>query len=469
MRLCVSLFAFMLGGTSLNDYQEYLKKLNEKIIYLCLIALVVLIPSSHYAILALQNYPNLIINCIYVITLIMSGSFLITRVQGGLSFNNKKYQIIIGILMLFGLLSTFMSIDRNLSIFGVSGRFEGILTLLSYYLIFLCSSAISEHGRKKRLIQIFLSINVLHSIYGLCQYFNLFQGIVINKYGASISGVAGNPNFMGSLLVLSIGLSAGLFYCSKTIKDTLIYLCATIIFFITMLLTNTMSALLGIGAIAILFLLIMIKTFKYYKENRVEKINSFSLLIAAIILGSVLLIGVNVATQGKLLDKLFVSIQDFAGIISGVGITEETATGRFVVWGNALKLVPQYWLFGSGPDTFMYAYHESFGTTLGQYFDKAHNEYIQVLITQGIPVLLMMIILYGNIVIDGLKKIFKMVKTKIDIEFDGLYLGLIVAVFGYMVQAIFNISVIDVAPYFWMCLGLIAGWINNDPKEVKLF
>lgn len=458
----------MVGGNLLNDYQKYLMNLNEKIVFFCLIALMVLIPSTHYIILATQNYPNLIASSIYVVTLITSGSFLLARVQGGIKFNNKKYQIIIGVLMLLGLLSTLMSLDRNTSIFGFGSRYEGILMLLAYYMIFLCSSSLSDHKKKKQLIHVFLSVNLIHSLYGICQYFNLFEGMVINKWAGSISGVAGNPNFMGSLLVLSIGLCGGLFYFSKSIKSRFVYLGMCIVLLATMLLTNTMSALLGLAAIIIFFMLILVKTFNEYKENRKEKFNSFQLLIIAAIFGIISLVVLNFSTQGKLLDKLFVSIQDFTGIVSGGEISEEAATGRFVVWGNAIQLVPQYWMFGSGPDTFAYAYHETFGTTLGQYFDKAHNEYIQTIITQGIPVLLMMFCLYGNIIWDTFSKITRMVKTKLNIEYDGLYIGLLLAVVGYMIQAIFNISVIDVAPYFWMCLGLLAGWHNNDNTEKDL-
>ncbi len=54
---------------------------------------------------------------------------------------------------------------------------------------------------------------------------------------------------------------------------------------------------------------------------------------------------------------------------------------------------------------------------------------------------------------------------KKDLKFDYLYIGLFIAVIGYLFQAIFNISVIDVAPFFWMILGLLSGWAWNKSSR----
>lgn len=76
-------------------------------------------------------------------------------------------------------------------------------------------------------------------------------------------------------------------------------------------------------------------------------------------------------------------------------------------------------------------------------FDKAHNEYLQILVTEGIFCFLSYIALYGIIFFYGVKN---------SIKNKELYL--ILPIIGYIVQAFFNISVIEVAPIFYMTLGL---------------
>ena len=85
-------------------------------------------------------------------------------------------------------------------------------------------------------------------------------------------------------------------------------------------------------------------------------------------------------------------------------------------------------------------------------YDKAHNEYLQILVTQGIFALICWLIIYLLIVKDGLIRFFKDKKTY-----------LLIPVVGYLIQAFFNISVIEVAPMFYMALGLC---INKDNAKL---
>ena len=57
--------------------------------------------------------------------------------------------------------------------------------------------------------------------------------------------------------------------------------------------------------------------------------------------------------------------------------------------------------------------------------------------------LLSYLVLYGIIVLNGIKNSFKDKKVY-----------LILPIIGYLVQAQFNISVIEVAPFFYIALGL---------------
>lgn len=77
--------------------------------------------------------------------------------------------------------------------------------------------------------------------------------------------------------------------------------------------------------------------------------------------------------------------------------------------------------------------------------DKAHNEYLQIAVTLGIPALIAYLIFLGMIIIPNLKYIFKQ-----------KYIFILLSIIGsYLVQAFFNISTIGIAPIFWLTLGII--------------
>ena len=77
--------------------------------------------------------------------------------------------------------------------------------------------------------------------------------------------------------------------------------------------------------------------------------------------------------------------------------------------------------------------------------DKAHNEYLQIAVTLGIPALIAYLIFLGMIIIPNLKYIFKQ-----------KYIFILLSIIGsYLVQAFFNISTIGIAPLFWLTLGII--------------
>ena len=83
-------------------------------------------------------------------------------------------------------------------------------------------------------------------------------------------------------------------------------------------------------------------------------------------------------------------------------------------------------------------------------FDKAHNEYLQTLVTQGIFSLASYLFIFGYAVYIGIKNSYR---------FKQIYL--VLPVIGYLIQAFFNVSVIEVAPIFYIALGLCCGKENS--------
>ena len=128
---------------------------------------------------------------------------------------------------------------------------------------------------------------------------------------------------------------------------------------------------------------------------------------------------------------------------------EEIGSGRLEIWENSLPLVKKYWLIGCGLDNFKDVY-PNWGEVK---YDKAHNVYLQISITNGLPALIIYLILLFIAFLKGIKHKNEFLTP--------IYMAFI----GYSIQAFFNISVIDVAPYYFIMLGMIFSEYNE--KKTK--
>ena len=136
-------------------------------------------------------------------------------------------------------------------------------------------------------------------------------------------------------------------------------------------------------------------------------------------------------------------------------------SGRVAIWKLTLKLISKSPLLGSGPDTLIdgLLYHLKDDTynyilSTNGYFDKAHNEYLQIAATIGIPALIVYLAFIAQIIAKS-KNMFR----------NSITFIFIVPIISYLVQAFFNISTIGVAPIFWCLLGLLQ---NEDFRlEIK--
>jgi O-antigen ligase len=139
----------------------------------------------------------------------------------------------------------------------------------------------------------------------------------------------------------------------------------------------------------------------------------------------------------------------------------EVASGRVYFWKRTLPFMNDYPLLGSGPDTYgkLLINH---GITRPIEFPKAHNEYLQMIITLGYPYLLIYLTLVSIILVRLFNKAF--------IKGDFFLMSLFCAILGYIIQAFFLFSVISTAPIYWGLLGIAAKLSEEslDNKKIKV-
>jgi O-antigen ligase len=67
---------------------------------------------------------------------------------------------------------------------------------------------------------------------------------------------------------------------------------------------------------------------------------------------------------------------------------------RFVIWGPIIEIAGKYFPFGSGIGSFVEAYQidESFSLLSPEYLNHAHNDWIEIIVTGGLPAIILVIV-----------------------------------------------------------------------------
>lgn len=120
---------------------------------------------------------------------------------------------------------------------------------------------------------------------------------------------------------------------------------------------------------------------------------------------------------------------------------------RMGIWRMTLQMARDKLLFGTGPDTFIYAMQEHMaetGQSLQQLFDNPHNMLLAVLSGSGVPALALYLALMACVAVSCLRASRR----------DAWPLVLLAGLAAYLLQGMFTFSICLVAPMFWAMLGM---------------
>ena len=333
------------------------------------------------------------------------------------------------LIIVFGIISTIFAYDTNQALFGLHNWHEGLFMIIYYFSLFYLSSIVEKKDRKKIIYTIF-SCGIVSILLGICQKFELFN-VPSYTNGKTIffNGLCGNPNFVATQLLLCISFSIGLFFESK---KSIIYYLLTMIFMFGLLLSDTLSCLVGLIFVLIYLLIFSIK----YK-----KIKKYLVLVLGLSLITTVLHFTKLTT---LVDDLNIFRKETSQLVTGnYKDNDNFGTYRIFIWKKTLSRVPNYLMTGVGIDNFNHIMKGNLAIyRFNKPAEKAHNEYLQILITEGIYCLLVTLVFYLIIFKRSVVNSFKNKKVL-----------LVLPLIGYFVQAFFNISVINVAPLVFITLG----------------
>ena len=232
-------------------------------------------------------------------------------------------------------------------------------------------------------------------------------------------------------MVLCFSLSLGYSIFKKEFKNSLL----SLVFFVGILLCNCTGSFL-----TIILLLVSLLVYFLCKKDKLMIIKYLSFILVCIAISMVLTRN-NYTEMPKELFKTFFEVKE----ISTGNMSENYGTGRIYIWTEIIRRLPKYLWHGTGIDCLLLM---DSGPILNnqsnRFIDKAHNEYLQILITEGIFVFFSYLLFLYVIFINFVKNKKKAINNVLFIAF-----------MTYSIQAFFNIRVIEVAPLFYLISGLL--------------
>jgi hypothetical protein len=435
-----------------NDFPKNYKRIIVKLIMLY----VVLMPFIHIPMIShvlpfKDGYflPKALFS--HFIILLVSGVYLLGKMEElkeekikiNLKIKASIQDISIFFMLIWVILSSMLSQHKDIVLIGFKHRYEGMLMLSIYLFLFLIAYKYFNKDDVHKLITLLLIASIPISIYGILQFYNieLLPDSVRSLRHRHAASTFGNRNFSGSYAAMMFTLSAIWYLKTKKI----VFLLSSNLLFYLLVASMTRSAWLGAFFSAITTSIL----FRNIINNNIKRF--IILVFSCSLLFGLLNIDQYVSNRvlGLKTDIDRISSSDVAQV-------RKVGSNRGFIYTNTIPLLPNSILVGTGPDTFHQVFDkekvkEEFGENSKKNFDKAHSEYLQSFVTIGFPYLVFYLILLWT----TLKKLYSQKNNLVAAALFG-------SILSYTIQATFNISVVSVAPIFWIILGFGLNQINEN-------
>lgn len=194
------------------------------------------------------------------------------------------------------------------------------------------------------------------------------------------------------------------------------------------------KALIGLAAAAVLLLLSVL--FRRHPGKAMPARAILCLVLAGAVLVIAAVILLPIPESGGALYELHESLNG--------RMQDHFGSWRMGAWRHSIDMSKESPLFGNGPDTFFYALKDHLakvGAVLGENYDNPHNEYVAILVNNGIPAL----VLYLALLISAL-----IACSRRQLWPPAFSIGC------FAVQGIFTFSICLVSPMFWAIMGMAA-------------
>ena len=309
-----------------------------------------------------------------------------------------------------------------------AGRYEGFITLFFYAVIFIAARNHFVVNRKN--LFFYLSVQGVVAFYSILQFHGIDPLVHYLNFRKGCYSTIGNQNFFGSYVVTLLTLASGLYIMDR--RPQTLLLC--VLFFGGLLACNTRGCWLA-------FLTVIL--FSLFLLSKKEFIFPFiTLLLVFFLVGFTM----NYTRKNHIMGRAM-------SIENQISMEEEAGSGRVQIWKMTLKAIGENPILGTGPENLKEHFNRTnnegflaYKKRTGKTVDKAHSEILHIAAVSGIPAAIIFVLFLATLFWKKRRFIFNFNSSTI----------LAMCITVYFIQSLFNISIITVAPLFWVLLGVFS-------------
>src|SRR3989338_3683177 len=454
----------------MKSISENITFYSDKLIVGLLLAVVVAVPLFFdirlYSVFDLSK-----VMALYLLTIAILVVWSIALVfKHGFKFSHTAIDIPILAYIFIFIISSIISINPIMSLFGTYKRFEGLTATLCYILLFY--TTVNFVTTKKRLYLLVIAIvagATVSSVYGIAQHlgFDIFKWSSFEA--RRVFSTFGNPVFFSAYLVMTLPLAVALFLrysfqqkeaVSKSVHFLWIFFILSTIIYTTFWLTNTRACFVALlGGLSPLLIVI-------FKKQTTERYKFLVLVVSFVLIGTFF----NVRHETSVI-KHFASDVRTAEFSTQGSVSDSKQThprpwiaNKFSVTGSsfsrvfqylaATRIIKDYPALGIGPDTLGIVYQKNLAKVFslvesdgGFYFprqDRIHNDILDTAATRGIFGLgtyIWILAAFGIYIGRNYRRLNNQNKM--------LVLGLLAGIISYLIQNEFSFGNTPIVRLFW--------------------
>ncbi|MBU4369199.1 O-antigen ligase family protein [Patescibacteria group bacterium] len=382
-----------------------------------------------------------------------------------------KNPLVIALTAFMGILflTSLIGVDFAKSFWSTQERMTGVITLLHFYAFFIILISILKSKKDwQNVIWLSLVCSVLVGVYGIGQKFGL--EFLLKDSATRMSATLGNPDFLGVYAMVHIFLAGFLLHANsasshsslrsshsdnanapmrifKKRRFIQVLIGLLLLFNLSVLfLTGTRGAFVGFGASIIFGLIYFIFSRHFRRRGRI-----LSLILLLIIVGSSSFIYFN--KNQEWMKKAPIVIRRLTSI------SLESNKARLVSWQIGLQGFKQKPIFGYGWENYDIVFNKNYNPWYLRtgdavtWFDRSHNQVIDILALTGIFGILSYLAIFGAVF-----WLLRRKATPITNDTRMTRIGLVILALMFLAYFIQNLFVFDTpAPLivFYFSLALV--------------
>lgn len=353
-------------------------------------------------------------------------------------------------------ITTATSIIPYASFWGTLERMGGLFTFWHYFIFFIILTSIFRTEKEwLSLLNVVVGVGILSAFYGFLQKTD--AEFIVGSGGRSrIFGTIGNAALFGGYQLFIFFISVMLYFRpSANLNEKMLYVAGALFTGLAVLMTAVRGSILALGVGILVFALVYTAAYRS-KKGKKALLGLVGLLIAFIAF----------ALMFKNTD--FVQDSGYLRRITDFSLTNYTVQTRFWAWEAGFK----GWsedirriTLGWGPENFNIPFSKYFNPKFYQgigsetLFDRAHNQFVEVLVTMG----LLGFLAYLSIYFYAFKAAWQKIKESNHKHYG---VGLIAILVAYMIH---NFFIFDTSANFYIfftVLGFIFFLQKGEAKPV---